>query len=146
MLCRMLPVEYMIKSKQASAIRLLRVFRLMKLAKVSVHASTSTSRRRSYAVKSSSITRQVGYVSTKLQTVIKYCVVLIVIVHWTACALKLVTDCVEINQCVGCRQFFTKSFLGDGVADLARSSGEEPASPRHRAGVASMASRSTNAP
>ena len=30
----MLPVEYMIESKQASAIRLLRVFRLMKLAKV----------------------------------------------------------------------------------------------------------------
>ncbi len=30
--------------------------------------------------------------STKLQTVIKYCVVLIVIVHWTACALKLVTE------------------------------------------------------
>ena len=54
----MLPVEYMIKSKQASAIRLLRVFRLMKLAKVSV--STSTKRppipRRSYAVKSSSTT------------------------------------------------------------------------------------------
>ena len=40
---------------------------------------------------------------------------------------------------VGCtRQFFTKSFLGDGAADLARSSGEEPASPRHRAGVASI--------
>ena len=54
--------------------------------------------------------------------------------------------CVEINQCVGChRQFFTKSFLGDGAAVLARSSGEEPASPRHRAGVASMAWR-TNAP
>ena len=35
--------------------------------------------------------------------------------------------CVEINQCVGCtRQFFTKSFLGDDAADLARSSGEEP--------------------
>ena len=33
--------------------------------------------------------------------------------------------CVEINQCVGCR-FFTKSFLGDDAADLARSSGEEP--------------------
>ena len=34
--------------------------------------------------------------------------------------------------------------LGDKVADLARSSGEEPvASPRHRAGVASMAWRST---
>ena len=52
--------------------------------------------------------------------------------------------CVEINQCVGCtRQFFTKSFLGDDAADLARSSGEEPASPRHRAGVASMAWRTT---
>jgi hypothetical protein len=55
--------------------------------------------------------------------------------------------CVEINQRVGCtRQFFTKSFLGDDVAVLARSSGEEPASPRHRAGVASMAWRTTNAP
>ena len=31
-------------------------------------------------------------------------------------------------------------------AVLARSSGEEPASPRHRAGVASMAWRTTNAP
>ena len=38
--------------------------------------------------------------------------------------------CVEINQCVGCtRRFFTKSFLGDDAAVLARSSGEEPASP-----------------
>ena len=51
----------------------------------------------------------------------------------------------------GARQFFTKSFLGDDAADLSRSSGEEPASPRHRAGVASMAWRttrrfSTNAP
>ena len=61
-------------------------------------------------------------------------------------------DCVEIKQCVGCaRQFFTKSFLGDDPAVLARSSGEEPALPRHRAGVASMAGRSarrfsTNAP
>ena len=53
-----------------------------------------------------------------------------------------VRNCVEINQCVGCtRQFFTKSFLGDDAADLARSSGEEPVSPRHRAGVASMAWR-----
>jgi hypothetical protein len=52
--------------------------------------------------------------------------------------------CVEINQCVGCtRQFFTKSFLGDDVAALARSSGEEPASPRHRSGIASMAWRTT---
>ena len=32
-----------------------------------------------------------------------------------------------------------KSFLGDDVAALAPSSGEEPASPRRRAGVASMA-------
>ena len=61
-------------------------------------------------------------------------------------------DCVEINQCDGCaRQFFAKSFLGDDAAVLALSSGEEPASPRHRAGVASMAWRttrrfSTNAP
>ena len=48
------------------------------------------------------------------------------------------------NQCIGCtRRFFTKSCLGDGVAVLAPSSGDEPASPRHRAGVASMASRST---
>ena len=52
--------------------------------------------------------------------------------------------CVEINQCVGfTRQFFTKSFLGNDVAVLARSSGEELASPRHRAGVASMAWRTT---
>ncbi len=50
-----------------------------------------------------------------------------------------VVICVEINQCAGCtRQFFT-SFLGDDAAVLARSSGEEPASPRHRAGSASMA-------
>ena len=39
----------------------------------------------------------------------------------------LVATCVEINQCVGC---FTKSFLGDDAAVLARSCGEEPASPR----------------
>ena len=56
----------------------------------------------------------------------------------------LVPACVEINQCVGfTRQFFTKSFRGNDVAVLARSSGEEPASPRHRAGVASMAWRTT---
>ena len=35
------------------------------------------------------------------------------------------------------------SDFGDDAAVLARSSGEEPASPRHRAGVASMAWRST---
>ena len=32
------------------------------------------------------------------------------------------------------RELSTKSFLGDDAAALARSSGEEPASPRHRAG------------
>ena len=42
----------------------------------------------------------------------------------------LVATCVEINQCVRC-------------SVLARSGGEEPASPRHRAGVASMAWRPT---
>ena len=37
----------------------------------------------------------------------------------------------------------TKSFLGDGAAVLARSSGEERAPPRYRAGVASMDSART---
>ena len=41
------------------------------------------------------------------------------------------------------QQFFTKSFLGNDAAVLARSSGEEPTPPRHRAGAASMAWRST---
>ena len=44
-----------------------------------------------------------------------------------------VVICVEI----------TKSFLGDDVAALVPSSGEKPTPPRHRAGVASMAWRST---
>ena len=38
---------------------------------------------------------------------------------------------------------FTTSFLGNDVAALAPSSGEEPTSPRHRSGVASMAWRTT---
>ena len=63
---------------------------------------------------------------------------------WHSESDSAVPCCVEINQCVGCtRQFFTKSFLGDDAALLARSSGEEPASPRHRAGVVSMAWRTT---
>jgi hypothetical protein len=63
---------------------------------------------------------------------------------WVAATNKMTATCVEINQCDGCtRQFFTKSFLGDDAAVLALSSGEKPASPRHRAGVASMASRTT---
>ena len=49
--------------------------------------------------------------------------------------MPMVMHCVEIN--------FTESFLGDDAAVLARSSGEGPASPRHRACVASMAWRST---
>ena len=48
------------------------------------------------------------------------------------------------QECAGCtRYFFTKSSLGNDAAVLARSSGEEPASPRHRAGTASMAWRTT---
>ena len=43
----------------------------------------------------------------------------------------------------GARQFFTKKFLGDDAAVLARSSGEKPAPPRHRAGVTSRAWRTT---
>ena len=51
--------------------------------------------------------------------------------------LTVLPTCVEINQCVGC------SFLGDEAAVLARSSGEESTPQRRRAGVASMAWRST---
>ena len=46
--------------------------------------------------------------------------------------------CVETNQCVGCtRQFFTKSFLGENVAVLARPSGgiATPSSRRRVDGV-----------
>ena len=52
----------------------------------------------------------------------------------SAPVFEIAGACVEINQCVGC----TKSFLGDDAAVLARLSGEEPASPRHRADVAAM--------
>ena len=45
-------------------------------------------------------------------------------------AMAEVAVCVEINQCVG-----------DDAAVMARSSGEERALPRYRAGVASMAWR-----
>ncbi len=57
-----------------------------------------------------------------------------------SCIVANVGNGVKINQCVGCtRQFFTKSFLGDDAAVLARSSGGEPSPPRHRAGVAPKA-------
>ena len=60
--------------------------------------------------------------------------------RWAEAETHGVAGCVEIDQCVGCtRQFFTKSFLGDDAAVLARLSGEELASPRHRADVAAMA-------
>ena len=52
-------------------------------------------------------------------------------------ALEAVWKSTSLHGCT--RQFFTKSFLGDDAVVLAPSSGEEPASPRHRAGVASMA-------
>ena len=57
---------------------------------------------------------------------------------------RAVAACVKSNQCVGCtRQFFTKSFLGDDAAVRAWSSGEKRAPPCYRAGIASMAWRST---
>ena len=52
-------------------------------------------------------------------------------------AFTVLEACVE-SASVGCT-----SFLGDGAAALVPSSGEEPAPPRRRAGVASMAWRST---
>ena len=56
--------------------------------------------------------------------------VLTILTGWSSIETStIVGTCVEINQCVGCI--------------LAPSSGEEPASPRHRAGVASMAWRTT---
>ena len=48
------------------------------------------------------------------------------------CQPMRVSTCVEINQSAS-------GVLGDDVAALAPSSGEEPPSPRHRAGAASMA-------
>ena len=53
--------------------------------------------------------------------------------------VKQVHNCVEINQCVGCTD---NSSLSHFLA-MTRPSCEEPASPRHRAGVASMAWRTT---
>ena len=54
-----------------------------------------------------------------------------------------VVTCVKSTSASSAGQFFTKSFLGDGVAVLALSRAEEPAPPRYRAGVASMAWRTT---
>ena len=53
----------------------------------------------------------------------------------SAPVFEIAGACVEINQCVG----RTKSFLGDDAAVPAPSRADEPAPPRHRAGVASMA-------
>ena len=47
--------------------------------------------------------------------------------------LVAVVACVEINQCVGCtRQFFTKSFLGDGRAGSVERRGTGIATPSSR--------------
>ena len=59
------------------------------------------------------------------------------------CSVDSPTAVWKSTSASGARQFFTKSFLGDDAAVLARSRGEEPAPPRHRAGVASMAWRTT---
>ena len=52
-------------------------------------------------------------------------------------------DGVDVLHLCGNQPVRRVLILGDDVAVLAPSSGEEPASPRHRAGVASMAWRST---
>lgn len=73
------PIEYMAGS-EAKVMRLLRLFRLFKLAKV-LQSEKLVSR----------VSKHID-VSTKMQTIIKYCIFLLVLVHWSACALRLVTD------------------------------------------------------
>ena len=55
------------------------------------------------------------------------------------------TGCVEINQCVGCTDNSSLSHFSATTLPCWLRKKKEPASPRHRAGVASMAWR-TNAP
>ena len=55
--------------------------------------------------------------------------------EWDGDSERRFLELCEINQCVGC------AFPAMTRAALAPSSGEEPASPRHRAGVASMATQ-----
>lgn len=63
----------------ANLIRLLRLFRLVKLARI---------------LKSQKLVSQLGKhidMSSKLKTIILYCALLLVLVHWSACALRLLT-------------------------------------------------------
>ncbi|KAH8044651.1 voltage-gated potassium channel [Aureococcus anophagefferens] len=73
-----LPLEYFFA--EAKIVRLLRLFRLFKLAKV---------------LKSQKLVGNVAKhvdMSTKMQTIITYCIFLLFMIHWSACALRLVTD------------------------------------------------------
>ncbi|KAH8069577.1 voltage-gated potassium channel [Aureococcus anophagefferens] len=70
-----LPLEYFFA--EAKIVRLLRLFRLFKLAKV---------------LKSQKLVGNVAKhvdMSTKMQTIITYCIFLLFMIHWSACALRL---------------------------------------------------------
>lgn len=94
-----LPIEYMAGS-EAKIIRLLRLFRLFKLAKV---------------LKSEKLVDRVAKhidMSTKMQTIIKYCIFLLVMVHWSACALRLVAD-YNLSDCDMAGDDCPKTVLGE---------------------------------
>ncbi|EGB04850.1 hypothetical protein AURANDRAFT_72413 [Aureococcus anophagefferens] len=79
------PIEYFAGS-EASLIRLLRLMRLFKLVKV---------------LKSEKLVARVSRhidMSTKFQTIIKYCVMMLVLIHWSACGLRMVTD-YNLKEC-----------------------------------------------
>lgn len=84
-LLTVLPIEY-VAGEEATLVRLLRLFRLAKLLRV-LKSPRLIAR----------MTKHVD-LSTKIQTVIKYCAILLVLVHWSACALRLVTD-FNLGQC-----------------------------------------------
>ncbi|KAH8087704.1 voltage-gated potassium channel [Aureococcus anophagefferens] len=72
------PIEYFAGS-EASLIRLLRLMRLFKLVKV---------------LKSEKLVARVSRhidMSTKFQTIIKYCVMMLVLIHWTRCPETVLT-------------------------------------------------------
>ena len=80
-----IPIEYFAGS-EASLIRLLRLMRLFKLVKV---------------LKSEKLVARVSRhidMSTKFQTIIKYCVMMLVLIHWSACGLRMVTD-YNLKEC-----------------------------------------------
>lgn len=78
-LLTILPMEY-VAGEEALLVRLLRLFRLAKLLKA-LQSPALIAR----------MTKHID-LSTKIQTVIKYCAILLMLVHWSACALRLVTD------------------------------------------------------